>query len=54
MSLADARPELLFNQLTGGSNTMHAIYQPVRTAAAGARQRLVNAAAASGESTPRR
>ena len=46
VSLADARPELLFNQLTGGSNTMHAIYQPVRTAAAGARQRLVNAAAA--------
>jgi isoquinoline 1-oxidoreductase subunit beta len=37
VTLADARPELLFNQLTGGSNTMHAIYTPVRTAAAIAR-----------------
>ena len=37
VTLADARPELVFNQLTGGSNTMHAIFTPVRTAAAIAR-----------------
>ena len=43
--LEDARPELLFNQLTGGSNTVHALYGPLRTAAAGARARLVTAAA---------
>ena len=45
VTLADARPELLFNQLTGGSNTMHAIYTPVRVAAALARQRMTDAAA---------
>ena len=28
--LEDARPELLFNQLTGGSNTIHALYGPLR------------------------
>jgi len=39
VTLADARPELLFNQLTGGSNPMHAIYTPVRVAAALARRR---------------
>ena len=44
VTLADARPELLFNQLTGGSNTMHAIYTPVRVAAALARQRMTAAA----------
>jgi isoquinoline 1-oxidoreductase beta subunit len=43
--LEDARPELLFNQLTGGSNTVHALYGPLRTAAAGVRARLVTAAA---------
>lgn len=43
--LEDARPELLFNQLTGGSNTIHALYGPLRAAAAGARARLVTAAA---------
>jgi isoquinoline 1-oxidoreductase subunit beta len=43
--LADARPELLMNQLTGGSNSMRSIYVPVRTAAAIARQRLVATAA---------
>src|SRR3954451_19844739 len=32
VTLADARPELVWNQLTGGSNTMHALYDPVRTA----------------------
>ncbi|GDY31542.1 isoquinoline 1-oxidoreductase subunit beta [Gandjariella thermophila] len=46
VTLADARPELLFNQLTGGSNTIHAMYQPVRTAAAIARARLLATAAA--------
>jgi len=46
MSLADARPELVFNQLTGGSNTIRSMYTPVRTAAALARQRLLGAAAA--------
>ena len=44
--LADARPDLLFNQLTGGSNSMHSIFTPVRTAAATARGQLVQAAAA--------
>jgi isoquinoline 1-oxidoreductase beta subunit len=44
--LADARPELLFNQLTGGSNTIRSMYQPVRVAAALARQRIIQAAAA--------
>jgi isoquinoline 1-oxidoreductase beta subunit len=43
--LEDARPELLFNQLTGGSNTIHGLYGPLRAAAAGARARLVTAAA---------
>jgi isoquinoline 1-oxidoreductase beta subunit len=45
VTLADARPELLFNQLTGGSNTMHAIYTPVRVAAALASERMTDAAA---------
>ncbi len=43
--LDDARPELLFNQLTGGSNTIRAVYGPVRRAAAAARGRLLAAAA---------
>ena len=43
--LEEARPELLFNQLTGGSNTIHALYGPLRNAAAAARARLVTAAA---------
>lgn len=42
---ADARPELLFNQLTGGSNSIFTIYDPVRLAAAVARERLLGAAA---------
>ncbi|MCW2717853.1 MAG: iorB [Pseudonocardia sp.] len=46
MTLADARPELLFNQLTGGSNTIHAMYTPVRVAAAIAKGKLLDAAAA--------
>ena len=46
ITLADARPELLFNQMTGGSNSMRSMYLPVRTAAAIARQQLIAAAAA--------
>lgn len=46
ITLADARPELLMNQLTGGSNSVRSIFTPVRTAAAIARQRLVATAAA--------
>ncbi|MEV5502664.1 molybdopterin cofactor-binding domain-containing protein [Nonomuraea fuscirosea] len=46
VTLADARPELLFNQLTGGSNTTFATYTPIRVAAAVARLRLMAAAAA--------
>ncbi|WP_042364084.1 molybdopterin cofactor-binding domain-containing protein [Streptacidiphilus neutrinimicus] len=45
VSLADARPELVFNQLTGGSNTTISTYTPVRVAAATAKQRLLEAAA---------
>jgi isoquinoline 1-oxidoreductase subunit beta len=46
VTLADARPELVFNQLTGGSNTTIATYVPIRVAAAVARRRLLEAAAA--------
>ncbi|MEV4220761.1 molybdopterin cofactor-binding domain-containing protein [Nonomuraea sp. NPDC049725] len=46
VTLADARPELVFNQLTGGSNTTFATYVPIRVAAAVARSRLMRAAAA--------
>ncbi|MDQ1038852.1 isoquinoline 1-oxidoreductase beta subunit [Streptomyces sp. V3I8] len=46
VTLADARPELLFNQLTGGSNTTFSTYTPIRVAAAVARSRLLQAAAA--------
>ena len=45
VTLADARPELVWNQLTGGSNSMHALYEPLRVAAAVARGQLVQAAA---------
>ncbi|WP_419999613.1 molybdopterin cofactor-binding domain-containing protein [Streptomyces boninensis] len=45
ITLADARSELLFNQLTGGSNTTISTYTPIRVAAAIARQRLLGAAA---------
>ena len=41
VTLADARPELVWNQLTGGSNSMHSIYTPVRVAAAIARGQLL-------------
>ena len=43
VTLADARPELVCNQLTGGSNSMHSIYTPVRVAAAIARGQLAAA-----------
>ena len=45
VTLAPARPELLFNQLTGGSNTTISTYTPIRVAAATARQALLEAAA---------
>ena len=45
VTLAPARPELLFNQLTGGSNTTISTYTPIRVAAAVARKALLDAAA---------
>jgi isoquinoline 1-oxidoreductase subunit beta len=45
VTLADARPELIWNQITGGSNTMHSIFTPVRVAASIARGALLQAAA---------
>ncbi|MDO9457136.1 molybdopterin cofactor-binding domain-containing protein [Nocardioides sp.] len=45
VTLAPARPELLLNQLTGGSNTTFSTYTPIRVAAAIARGRLIEAAA---------
>ncbi|QYX81395.1 xanthine dehydrogenase family protein molybdopterin-binding subunit [Streptomyces akebiae] len=45
IQLDDARPELLFNQLTGSSNSIRSLYDPVRHTAAAARARLVGAAA---------
>ena len=45
VTLAEARPELLFNQLTGGSNTTISTYTPIRVAAAIAKQQLLAAAA---------
>ncbi|GGO79437.1 molybdopterin cofactor-binding domain-containing protein [Nocardioides deserti] len=45
VTLAPARPELLFNQLTGGSNTTFSTFTPIRVAAAVARRRLLDAAA---------
>ena len=44
--LSDAKPELLFNMFTGGSNTINSLYYPVRAAAAAAKNALVEAAAA--------
>lgn len=43
--LSPARPELLFNQLTGSSNSMRSLWRPLRAAAAAARARLITAAA---------
>jgi isoquinoline 1-oxidoreductase beta subunit len=45
VTLADARPELVFNQFTGGSNSMHSIFTPIRVAAATARTHLAHTAA---------
>jgi isoquinoline 1-oxidoreductase beta subunit len=45
VTLAPARPELLFNQLTGGSNTTISTYTPIRVAAAVAKAALLDAAA---------
>lgn len=46
VTVANARPELLFNQLTGGSNTIRSVYQPVKAAAQQFRARMGAAAAA--------
>lgn len=43
--MSDARPELLFNMLTGGSCTLRALIPPVRALAAVAKGQLVAAAA---------
>lgn len=45
VTLAPARPELVFNQLTGGSNTMESMFTPIRVAAATAKGALLRAAA---------
>ena len=45
VDLAPARPELKFNQLTGGSNTTVSTFTPIRVAAAVARKALLDAAA---------
>ena len=45
VTLADARPELLFNQLTGGSTTTTSTFTPIRVAAAIAKGALLDAAA---------
>ncbi|MBC9712052.1 xanthine dehydrogenase family protein molybdopterin-binding subunit [Streptomyces sp. TRM66268-LWL] len=52
--LDKARPELVFNQLTGSSNSIRSLYDPVRTAAAAARQRLAWAAALQWGTDPER
>ncbi|WP_394832603.1 molybdopterin-dependent oxidoreductase [Pendulispora rubella] len=46
VALSDAQPEILFNQLTGASNSVRSLYGPMRAVAAAARARLVTAAAA--------
>jgi isoquinoline 1-oxidoreductase subunit beta len=45
VTLAGARPELLWNQFTAGSNTTISTYQPIRTAAAAAKSIVIDAAA---------
>ena len=45
VTLAPARPELVWNQLTGGSNTTVSTFTPVRVAAAIAKGALLEAAA---------
>ena len=46
VGVADARPELFTNQLTGGSNTMRSVFEPAKAAAAQFRSQLGAAAAA--------
>jgi isoquinoline 1-oxidoreductase subunit beta len=45
VTLADAKPELLFNQFTGGSVSTQELYLPVRQAAATARDQMMRVAA---------
>src|SRR4051794_24451852 len=45
VTLADARPELQWNQFTAGSNTTISTYTPIRSAAAAAKQQMLLAAA---------
>lgn len=44
VTLADARPELRFNQLTGSSNNVRALWGPVRALAATARAQMLGTA----------
>src|SRR3954451_13560442 len=39
VTLADARPELVYNQLTGGADSLPSLYEPVRVVSASARDR---------------
>ena len=54
MRLADARPELLFNQFTGGSNSMRSIYSRFAPPRRGARQRLLQRGGGAMGCRPRR
>src|SRR3954470_9073939 len=45
VTLAGARPELMMNQFTAGSNTTISTYTPIRSAAAAAKQQMLLAAA---------
>ena len=45
VTLAPGRPDLIFNQLTGASNTIRSVYAPTREAASIAKARLKSAAA---------
>jgi isoquinoline 1-oxidoreductase beta subunit len=44
VTLAPARPELMWAQITGGSNTIRSMFEPLRTAAARAKGQLLAAA----------
>ncbi len=45
VQLAPARPELMYNQLTGGSCSLYSLIEPVRVMALTARQKLMEAGA---------
>ncbi|MGQ0629402.1 MAG: molybdopterin cofactor-binding domain-containing protein [Sporichthyaceae bacterium] len=45
VEISDARPELMFNQLTGGSCSLYSLYEPVRVMAATLRAKMLEAAA---------